>query len=102
MEELNDPLKGHTGSGGSLSGLPEWVQLVGGALVAVVVSILLVSLFMDWRRRRQRRRERHQRHVWSNYPVGQRTRPLAWIEPAPEGEPMLAVLPKPGEGEKAA
>lgn len=94
MEEAVSELGNHSGSLGAA--LPWWVLAGGMLVVFVVVSVLFVSAYLDWGKRRARRRKR----VWTKYPVGQRTRPLAWIEPA--GVPELTVLPKPQEGEKAA
>jgi peptidoglycan/LPS O-acetylase OafA/YrhL len=101
MNDVSNPLKDPAGA---VSGItpPSWAMVALMVAIGVVVTILLVSLFNDWRRRRLRRRERRMRHIWEKLPAPEKTRPLAWIVPAPEGEPQLAVLPKAGDGEKAA
>ena len=95
MDDISgDTLKGH---GGSISSLPLWVMVLGAVIITLVVGTLVVSAWLDWRRRARRRARR----VWRDYPANENKRPLAWHEPRPE-ELVLKVVAKPVEGEKAA
>jgi hypothetical protein len=89
MSELGRLLRNEAGPGS----LPWWVVAAGAAVVALVVGILVVCAWLDWRRARQERRASR-----TIFPKPPRTRPLAWVVPGTE----LTVLPRPAERRRAA
>lgn len=89
MSELGRLLR----NGAGPESLPWWVVAMGAAAIGLVVGILVVSAWLDWRRELLERRASKAR-----FPKPQRTRPLAWIVPATE----LKGMPRPEERRRAA